>query len=165
MRPNRRRLSRSSSRMTLRSRHRATCRALSPISAARLGSRFPKVWGLWCVAASKAWRSSIRWTLERLEELRGARIDTLYIVGGGTQNKLLNQFAADCLGRRVVCGPVEATAAGNVLTQLMARGELAGVADARAVVRRSFELEPYLPNEENRAAWNDASGRVLTVVQ
>ena len=55
-----------------------------------------------------------RWTLERLEGLVGRRLDTLHIVGS-SQNRLLNQFTADTIGRPVVAGPVEATAAGNTL--------------------------------------------------
>lgn len=105
-----------------------------------------------------------RWTFERLEEVRGAKLDVLYIVGGGTQNKLLNQFAADCLNRPVVCGPVEATAVGNVLTQALARGELSGLAELRAVVRNSFELETYHPNPETRGAWDEAYGRYLELL-
>ncbi|HEX8551864.1 MAG TPA: rhamnulokinase family protein [Abditibacteriaceae bacterium] len=100
-----------------------------------------------------------RWTLEKLEFLRGARIDTLHIVGGGTQNTLLNQFAADCLDRRVVCGPIEATAAGNILTQAMGRGELGSLEEVRAIVRASFEMQTYEPNAANRAAWDEAYGR------
>ena len=102
-----------------------------------------------------------RWTIERLEELRGARLDVLHIVGGGTQNKLLNQLTADAIGRPVVTGPVEATAAGNILTQAMARGALSSLSDVRAVVRRSFPVETYEPNAANRGAWDDAYERFL----
>ncbi len=63
-----------------------------------------------------------RWALERLEEIKGARIDTLNIVGGGIQNKLLNQMAADSLDRPVITGPVEGAAIGNLLAQAMALG-------------------------------------------
>jgi len=56
-----------------------------------------------------------RWALERLEEIKGQRIDTLNIVGGGCQNELLNQFAADSIDRPVVTGPIEGAAIGNLL--------------------------------------------------
>ena len=65
-----------------------------------------------------------RWVLERLEELSGKRLDPIHIIGGGTKNRLLNQFAADCTGRDVITGPVEATAIGNVLMQAIALGHL-----------------------------------------
>ncbi|MFR5795944.1 MAG: rhamnulokinase [Christensenellales bacterium] len=64
-----------------------------------------------------------RWALERLE-IKGARIDTLNIVGGGCNNKLLNQFAADATGRPVITGPVEGAAIGNLLAQAMALGDI-----------------------------------------
>lgn len=102
-----------------------------------------------------------RRVLEQLEELRGSRLEVLHIVGGGTQNKLLSQMTADCLGRPVVCGPVEATAAGNILTQALARGELSDVADIRAVVRHSFPLETFEPNVGARTEWDSAYERFL----
>ena len=62
----------------------------------------------------------------------------LHIVGGGTQNRLLSQFAADAIGRPVVAGPIEATAAGNILMQMLATGAIASLAEGRQVIRRSF---------------------------
>ncbi len=95
-----------------------------------------------------------RLTLERLEELVGRRLATVHIVGGGSQNRLLSQFTADATGRAVVAGPVEATAAGNALMQLIALGELAGIEDGRAVIRESFTTETYEPRDMPR--WEDA---------
>jgi rhamnulokinase len=86
-----------------------------------------------------------RWVLERLERLTGRRLETIHIVGGGSQNVLLNQFTADACGRPVVAGPVEATAVGNLLTQAVGIGLLGSPADAREVVRRSFEVRIYEP--------------------
>ena len=83
--------------------------------------------------------------MDRLEELSGKRLDPIHIIGGGTKNRLLNQFTADCTGRRVVTGPVEATAIGNVLMQAIALGQLGSLTDARAVVRKSFDVESYHP--------------------
>ena len=68
------------------------------------------------------------WALERLEEIKGSRIDTLNIVGGGIQNRLLNQMAADSISRPVVTGPVEGAAIGNLLAQAMALGEVRNMA-------------------------------------
>jgi rhamnulokinase len=87
-----------------------------------------------------------RSVLDTLERVTGKRIHTLHIVGGGTQNRLLNQIAADATGRVVKAGPVEATAMGNALLQAIALGELAGLADLRAVVRASFPIETYEPD-------------------
>jgi len=71
--------------------------------------------------------------------------DTLHIVGGGSQNALLNQMTADATGLRVEAGPVEATAAGNVLAQLIAAGEIASLAEGRALLRASFQPQTFEP--------------------
>ncbi len=73
--------------------------------------------------------------------------DTLYVVGGGSQNALLNQMAADACGLRVVAGPVEATAAGNVLAQLMALGEISSLEEGRQIVRDSFDPQIFEPRD------------------
>ncbi len=65
-----------------------------------------------------------RWALERLEEIKGERIDQLNIVGGGINNKMLNQMVADSINRPVVTGPVEGAALGNLLMQTKALGLL-----------------------------------------
>jgi rhamnulokinase len=99
-----------------------------------------------------------RLVLERLEELVGKRLAPLHIIGGGTKNRLLNQFAADATGRIVITGPVEATATGNIVMQAIALGHLGSLRDARALVRRSFEIEQY--NPENQDGWEKASERL-----
>jgi rhamnulokinase len=78
----------------------------------------------------------------------------LHIVGGGTKNRLLNQFTADVIGRPVVAGPVEATAAGNLLMQLLATGHIDSLAQGRDLLRRSLGVEVYEPQET--AAWEEA---------
>jgi rhamnulokinase len=87
-----------------------------------------------------------RWVLERLETLTGQRAEVIHIVGGGSQNALLNQFTADACNRPVLAGPVEATAIGNVLVQALGLGVLASLADAREVVCRSFEVRIFAPH-------------------
>ena len=99
-----------------------------------------------------------RWTFERLEELRGP-LDALRIVGGGTQNELLSQLTADCIGKPVICGPVEATAAGNVLIQAMASGEVRDLAQIRAIVRASFPTRTFEPRAREKAKWDEKFGR------
>ncbi len=92
-----------------------------------------------------------RWVLERLETLTGQRAEVIHIVGGGSQNALLNQFTADACNRPVLAGPVEATAIGNVLVQALGVGALGSLADAREVVRRSFEVRTFSPRQPE--AW------------
>ena len=100
-----------------------------------------------------------RFALETLEAYRGARIDRLNIVGGGTKNKLMNQLAADATGRTVIAGPVESACVGNLLMQAVALGELKNVEEARAVVRASFVTETY--ESRHSQAWDDAYAKLL----
>jgi sugar (pentulose or hexulose) kinase len=83
--------------------------------------------------------------LETLERLTNRSLEVIHVVGGGSQIDLLNQLIADYTGRRVIAGPVEATAAGNALTQAMGAGDILSLKDLRAVVRRSFELAEFRP--------------------
>jgi len=103
-----------------------------------------------------------RWVLERLEEMTERKFDTLHIVGGGSQNRLLNQFAADCTGRRVIAGPVEATAAGNILIQAYGLGKIARFADCAGIVRDSFDVEVYEPGDQ--APWDAAYQKLLKLM-
>jgi len=113
--------------------------------------------------AVRCWLESLafsyRNTLEQLESVVGQTFDVLHIVGGGIQNKLLNQMTADALNRPVICGPVEATAIGNLLVQAMGSGEVADIAELRKIVARSSELERYEPS--GRQVSNEVAERFL----
>jgi len=95
-----------------------------------------------------------RHVLESLETLGNRKIEVIHIVGGGSRNALLNQFVADCTGRRVIAGPTEATAIGNILVQAMGAGELRNLDEARAVVRASFP--PVAVEPRPSAEWEKA---------
>jgi rhamnulokinase len=98
-----------------------------------------------------------RYVLEGLETILGRRLEVIHVVGGGIQNRLLCQFTASASGRPVVAGPLEATAIGNLLLQLIGLGQLASLAEARQVVHRSFEPITYQP--EQMADWDAAYAR------
>jgi rhamnulokinase len=83
--------------------------------------------------------------LMSIEKLTGRRIRVIHIVGGGSQNRLLNQLAANITGRVVIAGPVEATAIGNVLIQAMGAGVVRDLKEAREIVARSFPVERFEP--------------------
>ena len=85
-----------------------------------------------------------------LERLRGKRIEQIRVIGGGSKNQLLNQFTADATGRRVLAGPAEATALGNVAMQILATGEASSLAEVRAMVDRSFAAEVFEPLETDK---------------
>jgi len=93
-----------------------------------------------------------RSVLGAIEDVTGKRIEVLHIVGGGIQNGLLCQFTADATGRKVITGPIEATASGNILMQAKAVGQLQSIDEARQVVRNSFDLKEYRP--QNPDLWN-----------
>jgi rhamnulokinase len=103
-----------------------------------------------------------RWVLEQLEALTGKRLDTIHVVGGGSQNTLLNQLTADACNRPVVAGPVEATALGNVLVQMLGLGLLKSLSDGRAVVRRSFDVRTFEPRQPQ--AWDGPYQRFLKLI-
>ena len=103
-----------------------------------------------------------RWALERLEEIKGQRLDSLNIVGGGIQNKLLNQMVADSLDRPVITGPIEGAAMGNLLSQAMALGEIKDIDELRQVVRNSEAVETYTSN--HTADWEKAYEKLLNLL-
>lgn len=103
-------------------------------------------------------------TFAVLEKLRGRSLDTLRIVGGGCQNKTLNQFAANATGRKVITGPVEATAVGNLVMQMLAMGDIQSHAEGRKIIRNSFahETETYEPQDAE--AWQAALEKWRSIV-
>ncbi len=88
-----------------------------------------------------------RRVLEMLGDVYETSFDKIHIVGGGTQNKLQNQFTADATGATVITGPVEATIIGNLIVQAIGMGHVKDLAEGRRIIRDSFELETYLPQQ------------------
>src|SRR5690606_25124934 len=86
--------------------------------------------------------------VEELEELFGKTYHTIHVIGGGSQNEVLNQLIADATNKAVVAGPIEATAIGNLAVQLMARGEIGSLEEARKIIRNSFPLKTYTPRNK-----------------
>ena len=93
-----------------------------------------------------------RYVLDSLETLTGVPLTEVQIVGGGSRNRLLNQFTADATGRTVYAGPVEATALGNIAMQMVATETVASLKEARGVIERSFPVERFEPRETD--SWN-----------
>jgi rhamnulokinase len=98
-----------------------------------------------------------RWVVEKLEMLTGKAIRVIHIVGGGGQNRLLNQMTADACNRLVLAGPVEATALGNLATQAIGLGLIKSLTEARQLIRESFPLERFEPKPHE--AWTEAYGK------
>jgi len=129
---------------------------------ARTGQRIPQTKGEVLRVALESLALKYRWVLERLEELTGKEFAPIHIIGGGTQNRLLNQFTADATGRTVITGPVEATAIGNVLMQAIGLGQLNSLAEARESVRNSFDVAEYHPSK--RGGWYEAYAKLLKLL-
>jgi sugar (pentulose or hexulose) kinase len=104
-----------------------------------------------------------RWALEHLEHIKGMRLDQLNIVGGGIQNKLLNQMVADSLNRPVVTGPIEGAAMGNLLAQAMALGDVKDIEELRQIVRNSESVDVWTPNHTED--WENAYQTLLALMK
>lgn len=95
--------------------------------------------------------------LKALQDVIGTRFHTIRVIGGGARNRLLNQATADATGCRVLAGPVEATAVGNVVVQLVSLGVVRGLEEGRALVAAAFPPEEFAPRQT--AAWEAAEER------
>jgi rhamnulokinase len=131
----------------------------------RTGQRVPERRGEIVRCALESLALAYRALAERLDGLVGQRLTTIHIVGGGSQNRLLNQLTADATGRDVLAGPMEATAIGNVLVQAMALGYIDSLGAGRALVRRSFEVTDYHPRTAQVEAWDAAYERYCDLLR
>jgi rhamnulokinase len=114
-----------------------------------------------CALESLALR--YRQTLDEIERITGRSIQVLHLVGGGSQNDLLNQFTANAANRPVITGPVEATALGNIIGQGLATGQIRDLWEARSIIRNSFATREYLPADT--PAWEQAYRRYRGLLQ
>lgn len=103
-----------------------------------------------------------RWVIERLECLLGWHIPAIHVVGGGSRNQLLCQWTADATRRPVLAGPIEATAIGNLLLQIIALGSARDLEEARAIVRASFSPVVYEPQPTED--WEEAYLRFVNMI-
>lgn len=94
-----------------------------------------------CVFDSLA--ESYQTAIDQIEEIYEKDFKTINVIGGGSQNEMLNQLIADTTKKEVLAGPVEATAIGNVVSQFITRGEINGLNEARHIIKHSFEMKRY----------------------
>ena len=105
-----------------------------------------------------------RWVVEQASEITEQSVETIHVVGGGSQNSLLCQLTANATRLPVLAGPVEATALGNVMVQAYSRGYVESLEEIRAVVRRSIRIERYEP-EGDTDEWDDLRERFSNVME
>ena len=103
-----------------------------------------------------------RFTLEQIREVSDQPIEVIHIIGGGSNNHFLNQLTADATGLKVIAGPTEATAVGNILIQAKALGYAGSLNEIRQIVANSFELITFLPSDD--LDWNEAYDRYLRIL-
>ena len=131
------------------SRIRAFCRDSGQPAPASVGAVMR------CVYESLALK--YRHALDRLRRVSGLPVAQLHIIGGGSQNALLNQMTADATGLPVIAGPVEATALGNAIVQFIALGEIRDVAEARAILADTAGSVTFEPRRDER--WQEVYAR------
>jgi rhamnulokinase len=110
----------------------------------------PSTPGAYARAVLESLAFKYRQVILDLERLTGQPISQIRIIGGGSKNRLLNQFTADATGRRVLAGPAEATALGNLAMQMLATGTASSLSEVRAMVDRSFPTEIFEPQETDQ---------------
>ena len=113
-----------------------------------------------CIFRSLAFR--YRQVVEILETMCDFPIRKLHVIGCGSQNRYLMQYAANALNMPVICGPVEGTALGNVLMQLKASGAVDTLTRMREISGASVDLVTYLPEDAEK--WNTEYERYKTTI-
>jgi len=128
----------------------------------KTGQVVPQSKGQMLRVATESLALKYRQVVERLQEVTGRRFDRLHAGGGGIQNALLAQATADALGMPVVAGPVEATSCGNIITQMVATGDLADITEGRKLVADSMETTTY--NPKSSADWQEPYQEFLKLI-
>ena len=107
-----------------------------------------------------------RWALEALEtDMLKKEVKVLHIVGGGSNNLMLNQFTANAINRNVVAGPSEGTVIGNLMVLAMAAADVKDMKQLRKVVENSFPTTTFVPNAEEKAEWDAAYAKFLSLIK
>lgn len=112
------------------------------------GQSKPENFSAYLLCAYDSLCFSFRYHIEKLEKLSGRSIEVLHVVGGGSQSDYLNQRIATICGRKVVSGPVEGATLGNILIQAIAMGRIDNLQEGRNLVKKSFQVKTYHPEQE-----------------
>jgi len=128
----------------------------------KTGQTVPKSKGQLLRVATESLALKYRQVVESLSEVTGRTFDKLHAGGGGIQNALLAQATADALGIQVIAGPVEATSCGNIITQMVATGDLENITAGRSLVAKSMETVIY--NPQASADWQEPYQKFLKLI-
>lgn len=107
----------------------------------KTGQKVPETVGEIVLCVYESLAESYKQSVEQIEKITGKKFDKIHIVGGGCQNVLMNELTASVTGRTVVAGPVEATATGNIIAQMLAVKEIRSLSEGKALIRDSFEIK------------------------
>lgn len=129
----------------------------------KTGQKVPETKGeiVRCIAESLAFR--YRATIEGMEAVNGKKYNTVHIVGGGIKDKMICRFTANATKRVVEAGPVEATSIGNVLVQAMAAGAISSIEEGRKIVKNSFDIAKYEPQDSE--VWDAAYAKWQEIIK
>ncbi|MDD5677161.1 MAG: rhamnulokinase [Kiritimatiellae bacterium] len=128
----------------------------------KTGQRVPTTRGGMVRMAYESLALKYRMINEDISAVCGQKTVQVHIVGGGSQNELLNQFTADALGLPVVAGPAEATAVGNIMVQAMGMGVIRSLRDALPIIKQAFPIKEFKPADT--AAWDQAYVRFRKLI-
>jgi len=114
-----------------------------------------------CIYESLA--MTYRHAFEQIKDCTGKQYNSIHMLGGGTKDTLLCGMTANSTNCKIIAGPIEATAMGNIAVQLMAQGDIANLSEARKIIAKSFETVEYVPNQAEQ--WSKAYSRYLTIIE
>ena len=114
------------------------------------GQKRPATPGAYVRTVLESLALKYRRVIGEVEKLTGLEIKQIRVIGGGSRNELLNQMTADATGRRVLAGPVEATALGNIGMQMLATGAASSLRESRGFIDGSYETTIFEPCETDK---------------
>src|SRR5699024_2816223 len=113
------------------------------ITCDETGQSAPETPGQTAKCAFDSIAVSYQHAIEDIEEIYEKESKKINVIGGGSKNKMLNQLIVDTTKKEVLAGPIEATAIGNLTSQLIATGKISGLGEARRIIKQSFEIKTY----------------------
>ncbi len=128
----------------------------------RTGQKVPSSRGEFLRLVYESLAMKYRYINEQIEKVTGKKNDVLHIVGGGSKNDILNQFASNATGLKVYAGPDEATASGNCMAQAIGLGVIKSISEARNLIKDAFVIKEFEPQEPGK--WEQAYRRFKPLV-
>ncbi|MBQ4516862.1 MAG: rhamnulokinase [Clostridia bacterium] len=120
----------------------------------KTGQKIPQTEGEVIRCAAQSLAMKCRMVADALEDVQGKKLEAVHMLGGGIKDTMVTSFVSNATGKRVIAGPVEATSTGNAVLQLMALGKISSLTEARTIIRDSFPIKVYEPQDSEE--WNAA---------